>query len=161
MRAMWLLALAAAAFGGTATEPGRAVPCTDSIERTRFPYRVGGYRSVLGAVSVPPAHIEQVEATGQRDWPYWIKSGLVVRAGSTRVTISVPRAWRDRAAIGWGNGDGALRRQRIAGCPGKANVGLAYAGGFVLRVRAACLPLEFRVSGRIAVVRFGLGRKCA
>jgi hypothetical protein len=40
-------------------------------------------------------------------------------------------------------------------------VGFAYAGGFVLRVRAACLPLEFRVGERSAVVRFGLGRKCA
>jgi hypothetical protein len=160
MRVMWLLALAAAAFGGTAAEPGRSVPCSDSIDRTHFPYRVGGYRAVLGAVSVPPPHIKQVEATGRRDWPYWVKSGLVVRARSGGVTVSVPVAWRDRAAIGWGNNDGVLFRQRIAGCPGKANVGFAYAGGFVLRARAGCLLLEFRVGGRSAFVRFGLGRKC-
>jgi hypothetical protein len=161
MRVMWLLAVAAAAFGGSAAEPARPVPCSDSIDRTRFPYLAGGYRVLLGAVSVPPAHIKQVEATGERDWPYWVKSGLVVRARSGGVTISVPAAWRDRAAIGWGDSDDALRRQRIAACPGKTNVGFAYAGGFVLRVRAACLPLEFRVGERSAVVRFGLGRKCA
>ena len=39
--------------------------------------------------------------------------------------------------------------------------GYAYSGGFFLRSRAACVPLVFRVGSRSAVVRFGVGRRCA
>ena len=30
---------------------------------------------------------------------YWRKAGLVVRAGSPQVTVTVPKEWRHRAAI--------------------------------------------------------------
>jgi hypothetical protein len=36
-----------------------------------------------------------------------------------------------------------------------------YVGGFVLRSRAGCVPLEFRVGGRTATVRFGIGKRCS
>jgi hypothetical protein len=39
-------------------------------------------RVVLGVVAVPPAYIPQTVASGERAWPYWSKSGLVVRASS-------------------------------------------------------------------------------
>jgi hypothetical protein len=60
--------------------------------------------------------------------------------GLERVTVSDEiREWADRA---------------------RAKVGFAYAGGFQLRVRAACVPLVFRVGRRSATARFGLGRAC-
>jgi hypothetical protein len=45
------------------------VPCSESIDGTRFPY-IGAnkpedrYRLVLGVVSVPPAYREQIVRTG-------------------------------------------------------------------------------------------------
>jgi hypothetical protein len=145
---------------------GRTVPCRESILGTKFPY-VGSsrpqyrYRLVLGAVSVPPAYLAQVVSTGETPWAYWRKTGLVVRAGGQAVSISVPPAWRKRAAITWGNGgNGVFDSLRIAGCPGGPARGLAYAGGFYLRSPSACLPLVFRVGRRSETIRFGIGRHC-
>src|SRR5207244_7195671 len=105
---------------------GRTVPCGESIDITKFPY-VGSnrpryrYRLVLGAVSVPPAYLAQVVPTGEKPWAYWRKAGLVVRAGGSAVSISVPPAWRGRAGIAWGNGsNGVFESLRIAPWPGPA-----------------------------------------
>jgi len=122
--------------------------------------RAGGYRVVLGVISVPPAYRPQVVATGSRRWPYWSKAGLVVRGGSPAVTVRVPRAWRERAAITWGN-SGIVSALRLAPCPkGEPKVWNAYAGGFLLRSRSACVPLIFTVGKRSRTVRFGLARAC-
>jgi hypothetical protein len=119
-------------------------------------------RVVLGVVAVPPAFIPQTTASGDERWPYWRKSGLVVRADSPRVLVSVARRWRTRAAIGWGN-VGAVSAFRIASCPPSSSLGRwnPYAGGFYLRSRAGCVPLIFRVGSRSATVRFGVGKRCA
>ncbi len=141
--------------------PSRTVPCGENIllgHKLKFPYG-GGYRLVLGVVSVPPAYLRQVVRSGNQSWPYWRKAGLVLRAGST-VGVSVPKAWRERVAITWGNRPGVYSSLRIVGCKPSQDVGNAYAGGFYLRSRSACAPLIFRVGNRSATVRFGLGRTC-
>ena len=144
----------------------RLIPCSESIDRTKFPYLGSSkprnrYRLVLKAVSVPPRYLEQVVATHERPWAYWSKAGLVVRAGSHGVSVSVPPAWRSRAAIVWGNGGyGVFNSIRFARCGSDRHVGNAYAGGFYLRSKSACLPLTVRVGTRTATVRFGIGRKC-
>jgi hypothetical protein len=161
------LALVAGALAGAGSSTsGRTVPCGESIDLTRFPY-VGDrrpryrYRLVLGAVSVPPAYLAQVVATGETPWAYWRKAGLVLRAGGPVVRIGVPRAWRSRAGIAWGYGNrGVFDSLRVTGCPGTAERGIAYSGGFYLRSPTACLPLVFRVGGRSETVRFGIGRRC-
>ena len=160
--ALVAIALASAASGMS----GRTVPCGESIDINGFPY-VGDrrpryrYRLVLGAVSVPPAYLAQVVPTGEKPWAYWRKAGLVVRAGGSAVSISVPPAWRGRAGIAWGNGsNGVFESLRIAPCPGRAGRGFGYAGGFYLRSESACLPLVFRVGARTETVRFGIGRRC-
>jgi hypothetical protein len=150
----------------TSPAPRRTVPCDERIGTTKFPYLGNSqpryqYRLVLGAASVPPAYLEQVVATQDKPWAYWRKAGLVVRANGEPVTVSVPKVWRTRAAITWGNGGhGVFSSVRIAGCGSSPNSGNAYAGGFYLRSRSACLPLVFRVGVRTATVRFGIGQKC-
>jgi hypothetical protein len=151
-----LLLVAGTAFTRAASV--RTVPCDERIDTTRFPY--AGYRVVLGVVAVPPAYLQQVVATRTRAWAYWRKAGLVVRAGAPTLAVSVPKAWRRRAAITWGNNTGVVASLRIAGCDGAQHVGYAYAGGFFLRASSACVPLTFRVGGRSATVRFGIGRRC-
>ena len=117
---------------------------------------------MLDAVSVPPAYMAQVVPTPGEPWPYWRKAGLVVRANRGPVTITVPSAWRHRVAIGWGSPGGEYSVVRIARCPPQGDAwGNAYAGGFSLRSRSACVPLVFSVGGRSATVRFGVGRRCA
>ena len=120
----------------------------------------GGYRVVLGVVSVPQAYRPQVVRSWEEPrWPYWSKAGLVIRGGSPPVTVSVPPAWRSRVAITWGNTP-VVSALRIASCPAwRPKPWNAYAGGFYLRSRSACVPLVFRVGRRSATVRFGLGRR--
>ena len=154
-----LLALAPTAALAARTESVPTVPCDEIILHVKSG-RAGGYRVVLDVVSVPPTRLIQVVPSQSQPWPYWRKAGLVVRAGAPPVTVSVPAAWRSRAAITWGNSTGIVSGLRIASCPGAAGGWNAYAGGFYLRSRSACVPLRFSVAGRSSVVRFGLGRAC-
>ena len=141
------------------------VPCGDVIHHTTFPY-LGDpgagfrYRLVLRVVSVPPRYLRQVVPTHSSPWRYWRKAGLVVQAGAVPVVVSVPPRWRSRAAITWGNNIPIVESLRIAGCGSNAAVGNAYAGGFYLRDRAACIPITFRLGKRIQTVHFGIGRRC-
>jgi hypothetical protein len=151
-----------AATGPPATTEASAfvVSCDQAIGRPKSPF-ADGYRRVLGGIAVPPAFIPQVVRTPGQPWPYWEKAGLVVRAANEPVSVSVPRAWRRRAAITWGNGAPAVHSLRIAACPAPANVWNAYAGGFFLRSRGACVPLVFQVGRRRRTVEFGIDRTCA
>lgn len=149
-------ALAAHAAASTARVP--TVRCRDVIGQAATGHD-GGYRVVLGVVSVPPARLTQVEATGERRWPYWRKAGLVVRAGGVPVGVSVPSGWRSRAAIVWG-GSGRVPALRIAACPSPPGVWNAYAGGFLIRDRRQCVPLTLTVGRRTQTVRFGIGGAC-
>jgi hypothetical protein len=118
-------------------------------------------RVVLGVAAVPPAFIPQTGSSGDTKWPYWSKSGLVIRVGSPPVVVSVPPRWRRRAAVTWGS-SGPVSSLRIASCPGPGTLDgwNPYTGGFLLHSRSACLPLTFRVGSRSATVRFGVGKRC-
>ena len=164
IRVVFLLALALALAPVARTAAGapqRTVPCNESIGGATFAHTPPGYRTVLAAVSVPPAYLRQVVRTGDSPFPWWRKAGLVVRAGGKPVTITVPPTWRDRVAIDWGYGNmgGPFQTLRIAGCGSDPADGNAYAGGFVVRT-PSCVPLTFRVGSRSATVRFGIGRRC-
>jgi hypothetical protein len=161
-----VIAAVAVAFGSAwiTTADGtrarvRTVPCDQVIDHPRFPYRSDGYRLVLNTFSVPPAYLRQVVNVAG-SWPYWRKTGLVIRAGAPAVTVTVARARRGRAAIIWGNAGKPASSLRLATCAGHAREGRTYAGGFYLRARSACVPLVFRVGARSATVRFGVGRRC-
>jgi hypothetical protein len=143
--------------------PGPRVPVVtcDSIITPAGSFSWRPKRVVLGVAAVPPAYVPQTVAGGSGRWPYWSKSGLVVRADSPPVRVSVPARWRSRAAIEWGN-TGPASSLTIASCPPSGPLGdwNPYAGGFYLRSRAACVPLTFRVGNRTATVRFGVGKRC-
>jgi hypothetical protein len=156
-----LASLAGAAGRSASSAPVPVVPCDEDIGHPHSGHEAG-YRVVLGVVSVPPAYLQQVVATHERPWAYWRKAGLSVWS-TVAVTVSVPQAWRNRVAITWGNNTGNVNSLRIAACaeyfPAKGWD--AYAGGFSLRSRSACVPVIFRVGRRSATVRFGIGRMCA
>lgn len=70
------------------------VACDQVIARARSATQ-DGYRRVLGVFSVPRAYIPQVVRVHGEGWPYWEKSGVVIRANRSPVTVSVPAAeWR-------------------------------------------------------------------
>ncbi len=142
--------------------PSRTVTCDEIILAVRSG-SASGYRVVLGVFSVPRAYLPQVVRTRDRRWPYTSKAGLVIREGPGRpVVVSVPERWRDRAGFRWGDVPGVYSSLRFARCPQTATGKdwNAYAGGFYLRSRSACVPLRFAVGRRSATVRFGLGRRC-
>jgi hypothetical protein len=159
------IAVAAAGCGSGQAAPRAlppvafTVPCGDDIASVRSA-TADGYRVVLGAVAVPPAFLDKPVRLRDSRWPYWRKAGLLVRAGRTPVTVLVPRAWRRRAAITWGNGRPAVSALRIAACRPAPNDWNAYAGGFFTRSRRACVPLTFVVGGRSQTVSFGVGGRC-
>ena len=161
--AAFVSTLAVASLTGWASGSGvaRTVTCR-SIVVPGGTYEFQPQRVVLGVVDVPPPYISQsAEPAGTARFPFWSKAGMVVRADSPPVLVSVPRAWRNRVAIGWGN-VGASSTLRFASCPPSSSLGEwnPYAGGFLLRARAACFPLVFRVGERAATVRFGIGKRC-
>jgi len=135
------------------------VPCSNIINSARS---VGEprYRLVLGRLSVPPASLPTTAASNDPSWPYFLKAGLVVHAGRAPVTVTVPSAWRRRAAISWGNGLGIVSTLQITGCPPSPDSWNAYAGGFYTRSASACVPLTFRIGAHSQTVRFGIGRRC-
>jgi hypothetical protein len=138
------------------------VPCGDIAGATTSP-RQGGFRVVLGVISVAPENAsDKTVDLGGKGWRYWEKSGVFVRTGKFTVTVTVPKAWRSRAAITWGNNEPLVGALEFSGCADGASSALwsAYAGGFYLRARSACVPLVFSVEGRSTTVRFGVGRHC-
>jgi len=114
---------------------------------------------VLGVFSIPDAYWPTVRVH-QGPWRYWDKDGLDIRAGHQAVTITVPEAWRARAAITWGNNVGIVSTLRLPGCASGPGTWNGYVGGFYLRSRSACVPLVIGVGRRSAVVWVGVGRRC-
>ena len=162
-----VIALAAAATATTATvgnathvaAPPEVVPCSDIIGHAKTGTD-SGYRVVLGIVSVPPAHFSGGVTTHSTPWAYWRKAGLVIHASRSPVSVTIPNAWRTRAAITWGQSD-TVSALRIAACPTPPKRWNAYAGGFYTRTPSECVPLTFKVGRRTQTVRFGIGRSCA
>jgi hypothetical protein len=144
----------------TSAAPGPLVVRCESIVHPGGVFTWKPERVVLGVAAVPPAYIPQTVPTGSSPWRYWSKSALVIKANSSPVDVSVPRPWRTRVSITWGDRGGS--KLRFATCPASTALGNwnPYTGGFYLRSRAACVPLIFRIGKRSATVRFGVGRRC-
>ena len=157
-----LMALATGAGGSAATTGERTtdvvtVACRDAD--LREPNGIQK-RVILGVVSVPPAYVPQVVRYQHDGWAYWSKWGLSIQAGNRPVLISVPKAWRTRVGIGWG-GAGPYSALRFEACSPPSTFWNAFAGGFSLRDRSACVPLAIQVGNESRTVRFGIGRRCS
>jgi hypothetical protein len=123
--------------------------------------RAAGRRLVLGRVSVPPVRLyDPVALPADHLWPYWIKTGMVVRSGVKKVTITVPAVWRSKVAITWGDADGGHAVITFEACPDSRARWFAYAGGFLLNSPSLCVPLIVKVGARSRPVRFGIGTPC-
>jgi hypothetical protein len=159
-----ITAAAVAALVGVAARwvpsPPSSVSCESIVLLESEDQAKTGNRVVLGVVSVPPPYLPQTFPRRVEQWRYWTKAGLAVRGGSPPVTVIVPKPWRSRVRIGWGDAGGSSLR--FAPCPSyeSENPWNGYAGGFFLRARSACVPLIFRVGQRSETVRFGIGRRC-
>ena len=100
-----------------------------------------------------------VGALGEKSWEYeeakgrfWFKSLAVVRRGK-RVTISVPRAYRDRLKLRY-LGD----RPAVTFAPCRDREWTYFPGGFVYTERA-CYAIDVRIHGKRAKrYRFPLGK---
>ena len=76
--------------------------------------------------------------------------------------MSVPRTWRTRVAIVWGNGGHRVfHTLRFPRCGDDASGGNAYAGGFFLRKPSGCVPLRFTVGAGTSSVRRAAGAERA
>jgi hypothetical protein len=73
------------------------------------------------------------------------------------VLITVPLAWRHRAAIGWGNNIGGVSSLRLVSCPRQLGPWNAYAGGFYLPSASGCVPLVFTVGHQTETLSFAIG----
>jgi hypothetical protein len=152
-------ASSAGTTAGRAAAPPMHVGCDQIIDRTTRPF-AGGYRRVLGVIAAPPPYIPQVVRNDDEHWPYWEKSGMVIHAGPEPVVVRIPARWQERAAITWGNGLPPAHAIRFAACPSPPGVWNAYAGGFLLKSRGACLPLVFEVGRERRVVQVGIHVRC-
>ena len=125
-----------------------------------------GGKIVLGVISLGPDVLQPPVPVHQGWWRYWQKHGLWIWTGHQAVTITLPKAWRNRAAITWGENVGIVSTLRLPGtllspgCPADPLKWNGYAGGFYLRSSSACVPLVFGLGRRSAVVRVGVGRRC-
>jgi hypothetical protein len=153
-----VLAAAASSIRAAPSVTPVRVGCDQIIDQERSKPR--DYRLVLRIVAVPPARLAQRAVRVSGRWPYWHKAGLVIHSSRKAVTVTVPKAWRGRVAITWGNDTGVVSSLRLAPCPSPPHLWNAYAGGFYVRSAKACVPLVFRVVGRQKLVRFGIGRSC-
>jgi hypothetical protein len=157
MKLLLALPLAVLAANVAPASPVPTVSCDSAAMFSSPPMPGSGERVLFDRVAVPQRLLPQVVRVSE-GWPYWRKAGLLVRAGTRGVSVTVPPAWRDRVAIEWGD-SGTVPSLRVAPCtrpPYRWNV---YTGGFHLRA-AACVPLIVRVGTRSATVRFGIGATC-
>jgi hypothetical protein len=86
------------------------------------------------------------------------KVGLLVETGAP-ITLRVPAASRRAFSLGWTGKRGAPEI-RVQGCPPDSNGPWTFYAGGLLFHHPVCAPVQVRVDGVWATVRFGLGRWC-
>jgi hypothetical protein len=134
------------------------VSCDNVIASTRKPDR--NDQIVLGSFGAPPQRIQRGENAQGSGWKYFAKSGVEIKAGVGPVTVSVATTDRNQVAISWGNGLAIVEAQRFPPCGSSGTIWRAYAGGFYLRSRTACVPLFIKVGARSKTIHIGVGRNC-
>ena len=151
------LLIAVTSAAADAASPSATVAC-DAV-KVRPASLDRSHRFILGRVAFRRTPVLQISHIGG-GLAHWSRTPVFIRS-RTPVTISVPKAWRDRVAMTWGSA--VTHTLRFAPCPTPANLSPhrwnGYDGGFRVR-EPACVPLRVRVGERVATVRFGVGRAC-
>jgi hypothetical protein len=161
-RSIFLIALflAAALTAGSVKGASTPVPTVGCDQVTGQVANLSPTLRVLfNRVAVAPLDYWGMKPVPSAPLGYWAKAPVWVRAGAGPVSLSVPRAWRKRLAITFGNSGNDARALKFSRCTSLPNRWFAYAGGFYLS-QPACVPLVIRVAGRTASIRFGIGSSC-
>jgi hypothetical protein len=138
----------------TRSNAASGVLCSDAIDSMTG---YGGVPVILGRVGLETMRTRQVARLEGQPFRWWAKSALVVEEGRAPVVISVPSAWRSRAAIAWNNrGADPTSVEHVQSCPG--HVWLAYPGGFYAQTRG-CIPIDVAVGARHRRVWIGMGSR--
>lgn len=138
--------------------PTTPLPCADTIGGGDPPF--SGYAKVLDQVWLPTrralgsVRLVDPPAPSAR---WWSKQGLVVRAKAT-FTLTVPKAWRGRLAIGWGSPAQPSEMVTVSRCD-VGGTWLAYAGGYWVS-KPACVPLIVQSARHRKIVHVGVGAAC-
>ncbi|MBV9381024.1 MAG: hypothetical protein JOY82_19250 [Streptosporangiaceae bacterium] len=124
------------------------------------PGPAAGAQFALGRIYVYAGYSQAlVPATGDGPWRYWQKRGILIRAGTGPVTVSVPPSWRQRAAISYGT-YGIVSSLVLTACRQPPGVWDGYAGGIYLRAAASCVPLVFATGNRSITIRLSVAGHC-
>jgi hypothetical protein len=133
------------------------VGCDQAIQQVGPP----GGRILFGVLAVPPAVLPgRGGPTGAVPWRYFWKYGLVIRADSPAVLVTIPGAARHRAAIAWGS-VGPASSLRLLSCRQQLGPWKGYAGGFYLTSASGCVPVTFAVGRRSVTLVFAVNRRCS
>jgi hypothetical protein len=165
-----LVAMSVVATDVDARSAGSTIDCESAVDVVGPVAPSVAQVVVFDRVAVPRglAHVELARYTGRPDrFKYWLKAGLHVRRHGTPlgpapgaiapVEITVPRQWRDRAAIGWGNA-GVSSTVRVGGCR-STRPWVVFTGGYFVS-SPACVPLIVRIGDRSRRIRVAVGRPC-
>jgi hypothetical protein len=93
---------------------------------------------VLGVISLGRDFLQPTVPVHQGWWRYWQKHGLFIWAGHQTVTITVPKAWRNRAAIIWGVNVGIVSTLRLPGTLCRPAARLVPEHGTAMPVGSTC-----------------------
>jgi hypothetical protein len=125
------------------------------------PGLTAGSRLVLGRISVFTGYSQApVRVTGSGPWRYWQKRGILIRAGTGPLTVSVPSSWRQRAAITYGT-YGIVSSLVLTTCRQPSGVWDGFAGGIYLRAAVSCVPLVFSIGNQSITIRFSMAGRCS
>lgn len=154
-------AFAAAAQAGHATVGSLAAVPTIGCDRVAMGVATDGRdpetRRVLGVVNAPRSYLQNVgNNAAAAPFRFWTKAGIYVQA-NVGVTVTVAKRWQSRVRITWGGEEGKKLRFVPCSVGGKWN---PYAGGFLSRTGAVCVPLIFAAGHRRTTLLFGVGRHC-
>jgi hypothetical protein len=133
------------------------VLCSDAIDGGTGP---SPFPLILGRIGLQTSTTLRPVLLQGEPFRLWSKSALIVTRGGPPVVISVPRAWRSRAAITWSNrGLGETSVEHVQACPGGG--WLAYPGGFFAQAKG-CFPIDVTVgaSHRRVWIRMGSRAGC-
>jgi hypothetical protein len=105
--------------------------------------------------------------TGRGTFKRWVKAGLLVRRHGSPlgadpgtlqpIVITVPRAWRSRAALAWGN-TGLSSAIRITPCR-STTPWLVFTGGYYVN-SPTCFPLNISTNGKTRQILVSAARSC-